>query len=128
LTNFSRALARELASERIRGNLLAPDTTPSEGNSKAVPESTIAAMSVVEPARIMETFGTYVPMRLPPMPDDLADVVLFLASDLSRFVTGTPVHVVGGLRGFTRPCLWGCSRLARCWLIVLSKGLARRRP
>jgi NAD(P)-dependent dehydrogenase (short-subunit alcohol dehydrogenase family) len=96
LTNFSRALAVELAPDRIRVNMLAPDTTPSEGNNNAVPESTIAAMSAVEPSRIMATFGTYVPMQLPPMPDDLADAVLFLASDLSRFVTGTTVHVDGG--------------------------------
>ena len=96
LTNFSRALALELAPDRIRVNMLAPDTTPSEGNNNAVPESTIAAMSVVEPSRLMATFGTYVPMGLPPMPDDLADAVLFLASDLSRFVTGTTVHVDGG--------------------------------
>ena len=33
LTNFSRALAVELAPDRIRVNMVAPDTTPSEGNT-----------------------------------------------------------------------------------------------
>jgi hypothetical protein len=37
-----------------------------------------------------------VPLQAPPMPEDLADGVLFLASDLSRFVTGTTLHVDGG--------------------------------
>lgn len=96
LTNFSRALALELAPERIRVNLLAPDTTPSAGNQNAVPESTIAAMSGVDPTLMSEAFGTYVPTGIPPMPDDLADAVLFLASDMSRFVTGTTLHVDGG--------------------------------
>ena len=96
LTNFSRALALELAPERIRVNLLAPDTTPSAGNQNAVPESTIAAMADVDPKLISAAFASYVPMRLPPMPDDLADAVVFLASDMSRFVTGTTLHVDGG--------------------------------
>jgi NAD(P)-dependent dehydrogenase (short-subunit alcohol dehydrogenase family) len=96
LTNFSRALAVELAPERIRVNLVAPDTTPSAGNQNAVPESTIAAMAGVDQDLMAEAFGSYVPMRLPPMPDDLADAVLFLASDMSRFITGTTLHVDGG--------------------------------
>ena len=96
LTNFSRALALELAPEHIRVNLLAPDTTPSAGNQNAVPESTIAAMSDVDPSLIFAAFGSYVPMQLPPAPDNLADAVLFLASDMSRFVTGTTLHVDGG--------------------------------
>ena len=36
LTNFSRALALELGPERIRVNLIAPDTTPSQGNRNAI--------------------------------------------------------------------------------------------
>jgi NAD(P)-dependent dehydrogenase (short-subunit alcohol dehydrogenase family) len=96
LTNFSRALAVELAPEQIRVNLVAPDTTPSAGNQAAVPESTIAAMSDVDPDLMTGAFEAYVPMRRPPMPEDLANAVLFLASDLSRFITGTTLHVDGG--------------------------------
>jgi len=43
-----------------------------------------------------QVFGTYIPLKAPPMPEHLADGVLFLASDLSKFVTGTTLHVDGG--------------------------------
>jgi 3-oxoacyl-[acyl-carrier protein] reductase len=45
--------------------------------------------------------GEYEPAVVPPLgfmgsPEDAAAVVLFLAGDLSRFVTGTTIHVDGG--------------------------------
>jgi len=96
-TNFTAALAVELAAEGIRVNTLAPDTTPSAGNVAAVPgiAESFAALSPEVAAKGLEI---YVPMKRPPMPEDLADGVLFLASDLSRFVTGTTLHVDGGAK------------------------------
>lgn len=38
----------------------------------------------------------YGPMAGPPMPDDIASAVLYLASDLAAAVTGTTIHVDGG--------------------------------
>jgi 3-oxoacyl-[acyl-carrier protein] reductase len=38
----------------------------------------------------------YIPMKAQPGAEDLANGVLFLASDLSAFVTGTTLHVDGG--------------------------------
>jgi NAD(P)-dependent dehydrogenase (short-subunit alcohol dehydrogenase family) len=96
LTNFTRALAVELGSERIRVNALAPDTTPSEGNFLAIPEPLRSRMAAVPGAQMMRAFRMYVPLKEPPMPENLADGVIFLASDLSRFVTGTTLHVDGG--------------------------------
>jgi NAD(P)-dependent dehydrogenase (short-subunit alcohol dehydrogenase family) len=96
LTNFTRALAVELGSERIRVNTLAPDTTPSEGNYLAIPEPLRSRMAAVPLPAMMQALGMYVPLKSPPTPDDLADGVLFLASDLSRCVTGTTLHIDGG--------------------------------
>jgi NAD(P)-dependent dehydrogenase (short-subunit alcohol dehydrogenase family) len=96
LTNFTRALAVELGSEKIRVNALAPDTTPSEGNHLAIPEPLRSRMAAVPLPAMMQALGMYVPLKSPPTPDDLADGVLFLASDLSRCVTGTTLHVDGG--------------------------------
>jgi NAD(P)-dependent dehydrogenase (short-subunit alcohol dehydrogenase family) len=94
-TNFGRALAVELASERIRVNSLAPDITPSRGNFNAMSaerRTHAAAFPELQP----KALAVYVPMGEPPMPEHLADAVLFLASDLSRFVTGGTIHVDGG--------------------------------
>ena len=96
-TNFTAALAVELGSEGIRVNCIAPDTTPSAGNADAVP-GIGAAFATLPPAAAGKGLAMYVPLKQVPMPDDLADAVLFLASDLSRFVSGTTLHVDGGTK------------------------------
>jgi NAD(P)-dependent dehydrogenase (short-subunit alcohol dehydrogenase family) len=95
LTNFTRALAVELAEDQIRVNTLAPDTTPSRGNMAALPPARVAGMAA-EPDLAAAGMRMYVPMGAPPSPDDIANGVLFLASDLARYVTGTTLHVDGG--------------------------------
>jgi NAD(P)-dependent dehydrogenase (short-subunit alcohol dehydrogenase family) len=95
VANFSRALAVELAAERIRVNCVAPDTTPSRGNAEALPPETAAAMARM-PDKMADALKMYVPIGAPPQATDLADAVLFLASDLSRMITGTSLHVDGG--------------------------------
>lgn len=96
LTNFSRALAVELGAENIRVNTLVPDTTPSEGNANAIPEPLRSRMAEVPLPAMLQNMAMYIPLKSPPMPENLADGVLFLVSDLARFVTGTALHVDGG--------------------------------
>jgi len=96
LTNFTRALAVELGSEGIRVNTLAPDTTPSEGNRQAIPEPMRGRMAGTPMPAMLQAMQMYIPLQAPPMPENLADGVLFLVSDLARFVTGTTLHVDGG--------------------------------
>ncbi len=96
LTNFTHALAAELGPERIRVNTLAPDTTPSEGNTVALLPETREKLAKVPHGALAEGFKMYIPMQASPTPDDLANAVLFLASDLAAFVTGTTLHVDGG--------------------------------
>lgn len=96
LTNFTRALAVELGGEGIRVNTLVPDTTPSEGNANAIPEPLRSKMAAVPMPAMMQNMAMYIPLKAPPMPEHLADGVLFLASDLAKFVTGTALHVDGG--------------------------------
>jgi NAD(P)-dependent dehydrogenase (short-subunit alcohol dehydrogenase family) len=90
LAQLTRSLALELAPRRIRVNAIAPDAIPTRGD-----EDLQATM------RAGGTGPRYEPTVLPPLgyfgtPDDAAAAVWFLASDLSRFVTGTTIHVDGG--------------------------------
>ena len=89
LASLTRSLALELAPAGIRVNAIAPDAIPTEGEAGSRDE-------------MLATGSPYDPVRMPPAgflgtSEDLAGVALFLASDLSRFVTGTTLHVDGGI-------------------------------
>jgi NAD(P)-dependent dehydrogenase (short-subunit alcohol dehydrogenase family) len=104
LTNFSRTLAVELGADRIRVNTVAPDTTPSKGNASALPPEALEER-MRSPRLGAHGMRAYIPMGTAPAPEDIADAVLFLASDLSSMVTGTTIHVDGGTwaaSGFVR--------------------------
>jgi 3-oxoacyl-[acyl-carrier protein] reductase len=95
-TNFSRAMAWELGPEGIRVNVVAPDTTASEGNRKALPEPLQAVNAAAPPEWWDRSYKMYIPLGIPPSAEDLSNAVLFLVSDLSRSITGQVIHVDGG--------------------------------
>jgi 3-oxoacyl-[acyl-carrier protein] reductase len=82
--NFTKTAALELAPHGIRVNALAPDITMTEG------------MATVAPPGAEERFGFTVPMGRPGHVDEMAGAAVFLASDLSSYVTGQTIHVDGG--------------------------------
>ena len=82
--NFTKTAALELALQGIRVNALAPDITLTEG------------MMTVAPPGAEEHFGLTVPMGRPGHVDEMAGAAVFLASDLSSYVTGQTIHVDGG--------------------------------
>lgn len=88
--SLTRTLSLELAPAGIRVNSVAPDALVSSGEANAR-EQFLASGIGYEPAYIppLGHFGTG---------EDGAGAVLFLASPLARFVTGTTVHVDGGNR------------------------------
>jgi 3-oxoacyl-[acyl-carrier protein] reductase len=88
LASLTRSLALEFSDRRIRVNAVAPDAIVTSGDGDAR-------------AQMLSAGTRYEPVALPPLgkpgtPDDVAAAVLFLASDLSRFITGGTIHVDGG--------------------------------
>ena len=86
ITGLTRSLAVEYARDRIRVNAIAPDVT----ETPQVPYS--RWVTPVDEHLI----PTWVPLGRFGAPGDVAGAALFLASELSGFVTGTTVHVDGG--------------------------------
>ena len=82
--NFTKTVALELAPHGIRVNALAPDITFTEG------------LAAVAPPGSSERFGHVVPIGRVGHVDEMAGAAVFLASDLSSYVTGQTMHVDGG--------------------------------
>ncbi len=78
-----KCLSKELARQNIRVNAVAPGVVDTE-MGKSIPEENRKAML------------TNVPLGRFAEPHEIADVILFLASDLSSYVTGQTIHVNGG--------------------------------
>jgi NAD(P)-dependent dehydrogenase (short-subunit alcohol dehydrogenase family) len=96
IENFSRAIAVEFGPHRIRSNTIAPDHTPSAGNDYAT-RSFIGEEGMAQRARYLKPMWEMRhPLGAEPQPIELAKAVLFLASDLSAFITGITLHVDGG--------------------------------
>lgn len=82
---LTRSLAAEWAADGIRVNAVAPGYTATD--------LTLAARSN---PRLIDTWLAQTPMRRLGEPQEIASVVLFLASDAASFVTGTVVTADGG--------------------------------
>jgi NAD(P)-dependent dehydrogenase (short-subunit alcohol dehydrogenase family) len=95
-TNFSRALAVELGGDGIRVNLIAPDTSPARASNSALYPEDFERLAALGADALSEAFKMYVPLKRAPSVDDVVNGVLFLASDLSRSITGTTLHIDGG--------------------------------
>ncbi len=95
-TNFSRALAVELGAEQIRVNCIATDTTLARASNSALAPEDFERLAALGEDALAKSIEFYVPQKRPPSVEDVVNGVLFLASDLSRSITGTTLHVDGG--------------------------------
>ncbi|MBO0931847.1 3-oxoacyl-[acyl-carrier-protein] reductase [Fibrella aquatilis] len=84
IIGFTKSVALELGSRNIRSNAVAPGFIETEMtgdlNEKAV-----------------EEWKQTIPLKRGGQPDEVADACLFLASDLSRYITGQVLQVDGGM-------------------------------
>ncbi len=88
LTGLSRSLCKELGGRGVRVNVVDPGVIETEAASAMPPERY---------ARLRERYEELTSLGRLGEPDEVADVVLFLASDLSRYVTGASIPVDGGI-------------------------------
>jgi NAD(P)-dependent dehydrogenase (short-subunit alcohol dehydrogenase family) len=95
-TNFSRALAVELGKDMIRVNCLASDTSLARASNAALAREDFERLAALGEDALAKSIEFYVPQKRPPTVEEVVDGVIFLASDLSRTVTGTTLHVDGG--------------------------------
>lgn len=86
ITGYTRSLALELGPDNIRVNAIASETTESE-QVKALERVTLEHREHIQRWFPIGRFGT---------PEDSAGAAVYLASSLSRWVTGTTIHVDGG--------------------------------
>jgi 2-deoxy-D-gluconate 3-dehydrogenase len=92
LWGFTKNIALELAEHKIWVNAIAPGGINTPG---ATPDpSTIPAG--VDMSAMKEQFLQKIPMHRMGEPDDIGRAVLFLASDLASYITGTQIVVDGG--------------------------------
>jgi 3-oxoacyl-[acyl-carrier protein] reductase len=85
IIGFTKSVAREVGSRNIRCNALAPGFI-------------ITDMTNRLPEEVKENWIKTIPLRRGGTPEDVANAAVFLASDLSSYVSGQVIHVCGGMQ------------------------------
>jgi 3-oxoacyl-[acyl-carrier protein] reductase len=84
IIGFSKSMALELGSRNIRTNVIAPGFIETEMTAK-LDEKTV------------DGWREAIPLKRGGSPEDIANACVFLASDLSSYITGQVLHVDGGM-------------------------------
>ncbi|WP_103068394.1 3-oxoacyl-[acyl-carrier-protein] reductase [Aquimarina sediminis] len=84
IIGFSKSVALELGSRNIRSNVVAPGFIETEMTEKL-------------DEKVVEGWRNAIPLKRGGTPEDIANTCLFLASDLSAYVTGQVLNVDGGM-------------------------------
>lgn len=84
LIGLSKSIAKEMGSRGIRSNCIAPGFIDTD-------------MTGALPENVRQEWEKQIPLRRAGKPEDVAAVALFLASDLSAYVTGQVINCCGGM-------------------------------
>ena len=92
---FTQSLAKEVAKDGIRVNAVCPGfVRTSMQEREIVWEAELRGMT---PEAVRGEYVSLTPLGRIEEPEDIADTVVYLASDLARFVTGESINVTGGV-------------------------------
>jgi 3-oxoacyl-[acyl-carrier protein] reductase len=84
LIGFTKSVAAELGSRNIRCNAIAPGFIETE-------------MTEALDQKVVQEWRNGIPLKRGGSPLDVANATVFLASDMSAYVTGQTIHVCGGM-------------------------------
>ena len=84
ILGFTKSVAKELGSRGVRCNAIAPGFILTEMTSKL-------------PEDVRNEWASKIPLRRGGTPEDVANTAVYLASDLSSYVTGQTISVCGGM-------------------------------
>ena len=84
IIGFSKSVAKELGSRNIRTNVVAPGFIRTE-------------MTEVLDPKVVQGWEAGIPLKRAGEPEDVANVCVFLASDMSAYITGQVIPVCGGM-------------------------------
>jgi NAD(P)-dependent dehydrogenase (short-subunit alcohol dehydrogenase family) len=95
VVGFTQALAREMGPHGIRVNCVCPGFVKTSMQEREVIwEGKLRGM---DPGAVLKEYVSLTPLGRLQEAGDVADIVLFLASDLSRFLTGEAINASGGV-------------------------------
>ena len=84
MIGLAKSVAKELGSRGIRANAIAPGFIITDMTGQLSEE-------------VRNEWAKQIPLRRGGTPEDVANVAIFLASDLSSYVSGQVIHVCGGM-------------------------------
>lgn len=84
LIGFTKSVAQELGSRNIRCNAIAPGFIETE-------------MTGALDEKVVQEWRNSIPLKRGGSPEDVANATVFLASEMSAYVTGQTIHVCGGM-------------------------------
>ena len=84
MIGFTKSVALELGSRNIRCNAIAPGFIETE-------------MTAALDEKVVEGWRQGIPLKRGGTAEDVANACLFLASDLSAYITGQTINVCGGM-------------------------------
>ena len=84
IIGFSKSIAKELGSRNIRSNVVAPGFIRTE-------------MTDILDPKVVEGWEKEIPLKRAGEPEDVANVCVFLGSDMSAYITGQVLPVCGGM-------------------------------